>query len=179
MVSAPNILVVIPRNQFAEDELFPLKKKFDEAGYRVRVLSRTGKEALGMNKTRLQPDGMLADWNKLEGVTGKYDAVIVTGGKGAPKTLWTDDLLPQLLTDHVRAGKIVAGIGLGVGSLAQANVLIGEASAEDHPELLQVLDDATIAASGEPVTVTENVITASGPDAASLLADAILSALPA
>lgn len=175
-VPAANVLIVIPRNQFAEDELFPLKEKLEAAGCRVWVLSRTGKEALGMNKTKFQPDGMLADWNKQEGVPGKYDAVIVTGGKGAPKTLWTDDLLPQMLTDHVRAGKIVAGTGLGIGSLAQANVLIGEASAGDHPELLQVLDNAAIADSGEPFTQTENVMTATGPDAASQLADAILSA---
>ena len=94
-VPAANVLIVIPRNQFAEDELFPLKEKLEAAGCRVWVLSRTGKEALGMNKTKFQPDGMLADWNKQEGVPGKYDAVIVTGGKGAPKTFTQHSRLSQ------------------------------------------------------------------------------------
>lgn len=162
---AKDVLLVMPRNQFSEDELFPIRDGLKEAGCQVFVLSRTGKEATGMRKTKFTPDGMVADWNKQEGVGMKYDAVVVTGGKGAPKSLWTDDILPQILTDHVRAGKVVAGIGLGVGSLAQANILIGEASGPDIPELNQLLDDATIIRSDEPVTRTENIVTASGAEA--------------
>ncbi len=172
-----NILLVIPRNQFDEDELFPLMEGFKEAGCRVLVLSRTGKEATGINKARFQPDGMLADWNKQEGVDAKYNAVVVTGGKGAPKTLWTDDILPQLLTDHFRAGKIVAAIGLGVGSLAQAALLVGEASVPDHPELLEKLSEIAIAPADEPVTKTDNVITAAGAESAKTLVKTILASL--
>ncbi len=169
-----NILLVMPRNQFSEDELFPIRDGLKEAGCQVFVLSRTGKEATGMGKTKFTPDGMVADWNKQEGVGMKYDAVVVTGGKGAPKSLWTDDILPQILTDHVRAGKVVAGIGLGVGSLAQANILIGEASGPETPEFNQLLGDATIIRSDEPVTRTENILTAAGAAASGPLLEKLI-----
>lgn len=172
-----NVLLVIPRNQFSEDELLPVHGGLKNAGCRVLVLSRTGKEATGMNKTKLTPDGMLADWNKQDGIGMKYDAVIVTGGKGAPKSLWKDDILPQILTDHVRAGKVVAGMGLGVGSLAQASVLIGEAAGPDAQELNQLFDDAAIMRSDESVVRTENIITASGAEAAEAFLQKLLETL--
>ena len=171
------VLLVMPRNQFSEEELFPLRDGLQEAGCRVFTLSRTGKEATGMNKTKFTPEGMLADWNKQEGVGMKYDAVIVTGGKGAPKSLWTDDILPQILTDHARAGKTVAGIGFGVGSLAQANILTGEASGPNTPEFIQLLDDAMIARSVETITETENILSAQGAEAADELLTLIFSKL--
>ncbi len=172
-----NVLLVIPRNQFSEDELFPVRDGLKNAGCRVLVLSKTGNEATGMGKTKLTPDGMLADWNKQEGIGMKYDAVIVTGGKGAPKSLWKDDILPQILTDHIRAGKVVAGIGLGVGSLAQASVLIGEAAGPDMPELNQLLDDGATMRSDESVVHTENIITASGTEATDAFLQKLLEIL--
>ncbi len=173
-----NVLLVMPRNQFSEDELFPVRDALQTAGCRVLVLSLTGKEATGMSKTKFTPDGMIADWNKQEGIGLKYDAVVVTGGKGAPKSLWTDNIIPQILTDHVRAGKIVAGIGLGVGPLAQASILIGEASGPDVPEFIQLLDDTVIARSDEPVTHTENILSAQGAEAVEDFLKILLSTLP-
>jgi len=99
-----NILMVIPRNQFDEDELFATRELLELAGARVIVLSKTGQEAVGTNRTRFLPHGMIIDWNKQEGIFGKYDAVVLVGGKGAPKSLWDDPILPQILTDHYRAG---------------------------------------------------------------------------
>ncbi len=174
----PNqILLVIPRNQFDENELLPIKDALEQNQCRVLVLSKTGNEATGMGKTRFTPDGVLADWNRQENVGQKYDAVIVLGGKGAPKSLWKDDILPQILTDHFRAGKLVAAIGLGVGVLAQAALLEGEASAPEDPALLPLVESAAVAPSGEPLTQTQNVITAEGAGVAQEFAQRVLSTL--
>ena len=130
-----------------------------------------------MNKTRFLPDGMLVDWDKQPGISGKYDAVIVLGGKGAPKSLWNDDILPQILTDHFRSGRIIGGLGLGVGALARASLLTGEASGPKDAALAAELERAGVSLSSETVTCWEQVITGAGGETAEAFADAVTNAL--
>ena len=166
------VLAVIPRNRFEEEELFPLREGLEKAGRPLVVLSPSGKEATGRQRKKFMPDGMLVDWNRQPGVRGKYPAVVVLGGKGAPKSLWTDEVLPQLLTDHYRAGSWIGGVGLGVAVLARAGLLEGEASAPEDPDLLEVLEQAGVARSPDPITRSGRVVSAQGAEAmASLLTD--------
>ena len=130
-----------------------------------------------MNKTRFIPDGMLVDWDKQHGVTGKYDAVIVIGGKGAPKYLWGDTILPQILTDHFRANRVVAGIGLGVAVLVRASLLSDEAAGPEDEKFLAELDQAGLTYANNPVIQDGTVITGSGPKAAVAFAQAVLDTL--
>jgi putative intracellular protease/amidase len=95
-------------------------------GARVVVLSRSGQEGRGMNQERFQPDGMIIDWNKQPGVEGKYHAVVLVGGKGARKSLWDDPIVPQILTDHYRAGSVVGAMGSALVVLARASLITGE-----------------------------------------------------
>lgn len=177
-LSGKNILIVIPRNQFDEDELFGTRGPLESAGARVVVLSPSGQEAVGMNKTRFQPHGMLIDWNKQEGVFGKYHAVLLVGGKGAPKSLWQDSILPQILTDHYRAGKVVGAIGLSVVVLAMTSFLIQKAASGPHDErVLQALEEGSSYHSSEPMTCEDNIITASGGEAANEFAQAVKAVL--
>jgi len=177
-LSGKNILTVMPRNQFAEDELFALRDTLESAGARVVILSKNGQEAVGMNKTRFQPHGMIIDWNKQEGIFGKYDAVLLVGGKGAPKSLWDDPILPQILTDHFRAGKVVGAIGLSVIVLARASFLIQkEASGPDEERFLKELEMGSGYYSEEPVTCCDKIITASGGQAVTEFVEAVISVL--
>ncbi|GIS84720.1 MAG: hypothetical protein CM1200mP16_10200 [Nitrospina sp.] len=57
-------LLVIPQNRFCEEELYDLKGVLNQGPGKCVVLSKSGKEAKGENKTILQPDGMLVDWNR-------------------------------------------------------------------------------------------------------------------
>ena len=100
-----NILIIIPKSQFCEEELNGVLDPLKDAGFNIIVLSKNGQEARGTNKTKFQPDGILVDWDKQSGVSGKYDAVLVLGGKGSAKSLWDDPILPQMLTGDWRAGK--------------------------------------------------------------------------
>ena len=115
-------LLVIPQNLFCEQQLFDLKKVLEEVG-ECRVLSKSGKETKSDTKTLFQPDGMLVDWNRFLQGKQKYDAVIVIGGKGAKSSIWEDPILPQILTDHFRAGKILGAFGLSVVALARAGLV--------------------------------------------------------
>ena len=177
-LSGKNILAVMPRNQFDEDELFTTRDILESAGARVVILSKSGQEAVGMNKTRFQPHGTIIDWNKQPGVLGKYDAVLLVGGKGAPKSLWDDPILPQILTDHYRAGKVVGAIGLSVAVLARASFLMQKvASGPDEERFLKELEAGSGYYSEEPVTSCDRIITASGGEAAKEFAEAVSEVL--
>lgn len=172
-----SILVVIPKSQFQEQELFDTLEQLKAAGPRVLVLSKSGQEAVGMNKTRFMPDGVLVDWDKQEGVSGKYDAVLVIGGKGAPKSLWDDNILPQILTDHFRAERVIGAIGLGVAVLARTSLLSYEAAGPEDEKFLSELEAAGLTRAHSPVVQDGKVITASGPEAAREFARTIINAL--
>ena len=145
-------------------------------GPRVLVLSKSGQEAVGMNKTRFTPDGVLVDWDKQPGISGKYDAVLVMGGKGAPKSLWDDTILPQILTDHFRAGRVIGALGLGVAVLARASLLSYEAAGPEDERFILELKQVGLTRSNDAVIQDGKVITAAGPDAAAEFAQAVLSA---
>jgi protease I len=177
-LSGKNILMVIPRNQFDEEELFVTKEILESAGARVIVLSQTGQEAVGMNKMRFHPHGTIIDWNKQEGIYGKYDAVLLVGGKGAVKSLWDDPILPQILTDHYRAAKVVAAIGLSVVVLARASFLMQRASSgPDDEKFRHELEAGSGFYADEPVTCCDRIITASGGESAKEFAEAVSAAV--
>ena len=177
-LSEKNILMVIPKNQFAEDELFETRKLLEAKGARVVVLSPKGQDAVGMNKTRFQPQGMLIDWNKQEGIRSKYDAVLLVGGKGAPKSLWNDTILPQILTDHYRAGKVVGALGLSVAVLARASFLNEKAASGPEDEVfLHELEAGGSHHSKEYVTCHERIITGRGGEAAQEFATTVTRVL--
>ena len=58
------ILLVIPQNRFCDQQLLDLKSVFDSIPIKTIVLSKYGKEAIGENKTKILPDGILVDWDK-------------------------------------------------------------------------------------------------------------------
>ena len=176
-LKSKNILVVIPKSQFQEQELFDTLEVLKAAGLQVRVLSKSGQEAMGMNKTRFTPDGMLVDWDKQPGFAGKYDAVIVLGGKGAPKSLWDETILPQILTDHFRSDRVIGALGLGVAVLARASLLSYEAAGPEDKKFLLELEEAGLTRSRSAVLQDGKIITASGADAAIEFANAIANAL--
>lgn len=131
-----------------------------------------------MNKTRFQPHGTIIDWNKQHGFLGKYDAVLLVGGKGAPKSLWDDPILPQILTDHFRAGKVVGAIGLSVVVLARASFLRDRAvSGPNEERFKKELEAGSGYHTEEPVNASDRIITASGGEAANEFAEAVRAVL--
>ncbi len=172
-----NILIVIPKNRFAEAELFGVKTVFEERGENVVILSPSGQEAVGENKTRFQPDGYLIDWNHQPGFSGKYAAIIVIGGKGSPKSLWQDTILPQILTDHYRAGSVIAGIGQSVVVLAKTGLINGSSAAPEDEKTRAVLDEEGVGIVEKPVYRLESIVTAKDATAAKELAETILEIL--
>ena len=172
------ILIVIPQNRFCDQQLLDLKAVFEKIPLKMIVLSKSGKEAVGEKKTRLTPDGILVDWDKKFILNKKYDAVVVVGGKGAKNSIWNDPILPQILTDHFRAGKVVGALGLSVVALARAGLLAGQdASAPDHEVCIQELKDAGTFISENPLTCSNQVVTAGDDSSGKLFGEKVLELL--
>ena len=175
--SRQNILVIMPSNQFDEDELFGALNAFESAGLRTVVLSKSGKEAVGMKRQRYQPHGIIIDWDKQKGISAKYDAAVLIGGKGAEKSLWDDPIIPQILTDHYRAGKIIGALGSAQVVLARASFLTDESAAPENDKALQELESSGVTCVDEPVVENGRIITGSGGSAAEDFAGRVIKLL--
>ena len=125
-ISKENVLIIIPNSQYCDEELYGVVSLLKESGIRAIVLSKSGQEALSMNRKKYKPDGMVVDWNKQAGIGGKYHVVILVGGKGARKSLWDDPIVPQILTDHYRSGSIIGALGSAIIVLMRASLILGE-----------------------------------------------------
>ena len=167
VLSGKNILIVIPKSQFDEEELFPVRDYFKEAGARVLVLSKSGQECRGMQKTKFQPDGMIVDWDKQKGIFAKYDAVLVMGGRGAAKSLWDDPILLQILTDHLRLEKVIGAVGTAIVVLARGSLLTGDFTAPGDEKVQAELANCGLTAEDDDVIKSGNIVTAKNAQAIS------------
>jgi protease I len=177
-MSAAFFLLVIPQNRFCEQQLFDLKEVLEGEAGECRILSKSGKEAKSEEKTLFQPDGMLVDWNRFLQGKQKYDAVIVIGGKGAKSSIWEDPILPQILTDHFRAGKILGAFGLSVVALARAGLLSRcEVAAPNEEACLKELEDVGAFPEDKKLIVLDRIITSNDPGSGKIFGEAILDLL--
>ena len=159
-----NVLIIIPKSQFCEEELYGLKSVLKQRGVHVVVLSKSGQEARGMKRDKFQPDGMIIDWDKQPGIQKKYHAVILVGGKGARKSLWDDPIVPQILTDHYRSGRIIGAIGSALVVLIRASLVNGEIPLPRDEETRVELRNLNAVCIDTPVTRIENIILGQGAD---------------
>ena len=151
-------LIIIPKSQFCEEELYGIRSALESKQVRVVVLSKSGKEAIGMKKDKFQPDGMVVDWNRQPGIQGKYNIVIVVGGKGARKSLWDDPIIPQILTDHHRSGSIIGAMGSALVVLVKAALVTGEIPIPKDADSLKELEILNAVCVDMPVTHFNNVV---------------------
>ena len=177
-MDSPLILLVIPQNRFCSQQLFDLREILEKKTVQCRILSKTGKEAKGEDKSFIQPDGMLVDWNRFLQGRNKYDAVIVIGGKGSKISIWEDPILPQILTDHFRAGKILGAFGLSVVALARAGLVSQcEISAINDQTCLKELADAGAFPEEKKIITTERIITSNDLEGGTKFGEALLRML--
>ena len=186
-----NILIVIPKDYYDEAELeYPLQK-FKEEGADVRIASSKLKEAVGMKNGRIMPNFLIVD--AIEGITGDsyvtggkgtrqvigvYHAVVVMGGRGARKYIWTDNLARLLILDRFKSDMVVAAIGQGVPALGIAGLLENiEVAAPQDKHTLPELEKAAAILADENMVIHERIITASGAEAIEEFTEAIIEAV--
>jgi len=135
-LSGKNILIIIPKDYYDEEELEIPYKLFKSEDANIIVASAKMKEAVGVKAGRRMPDRLIVDC--MEGITGDsyvtggtgtrqikaiFQGVVVVGGSGARIYLWEDKIVRLLITDRYKSEFVVAAIGQGIGCLAEANLV--------------------------------------------------------
>ncbi|MFQ5672310.1 MAG: DJ-1/PfpI family protein [Nitrospinales bacterium] len=187
-----NILVVIPKDYYNEEELETCLKVFEEEGARTLVASAKLKEAVGMKTGRFRPDVLIVD--AVEGIMGDsyvteaghgtrqvkgiFHGVVLIGGQGARKYLWPDKVLHLLLADRHRSGFVVSAIGTAVPCLGHTGLLEGKTvAAEKNKHTLPELEKEKITIGEQDVVADDRIITANGAAAAERFAQAVVEAV--
>ena len=169
-----NVLIVIPKDYYMENEFDPVFEAMNSEGANVLVASGKLKEAVGMKTGRTNPDVLIVD--AIEGITGDsyvsaakgvrqvkgvFHGVIVIGGNGARSYLWKDELLRLLLNDRHRSGMVVAAIGSAVPCLGKADLIQSlEVTTEPgNKKAIKEIEDAKAVVVNDPVTSHNRIFT--------------------
>lgn len=164
------VLMVIAPDKFRDEELFEPRKALEEAGHQVVLASTRTEEATGMLGGKATPTTTIA-----ESRAEDYDAVVFIGGSGT-KVLLDDKDAHALAKSATQAGKLVAAICMAPEILANAGLLEGKKATSwggGHDNLKA--KGAEVVA--EPVVEAGQIITGSGPQAATAFGQALVRRL--
>ncbi|MFC1898851.1 DJ-1/PfpI family protein [Chloroflexota bacterium] len=154
------MLMVIPQNNFNDDELFIPKELFEEKGAEVTVASTSKNTAEGMFGNTIIPDLIISDVN-----VDFYDAFVIVGGYGSIEYLWENDILFDLVQSAYEKGKVVSAICLSPVVLARAGILEGiQATVYQDPEAIGELNICDAVYVDEDVVVSDRIVTGRGPE---------------
>ena len=174
-LSGKNILMIIPKDYYNEEELETSYKIFKNEDANIIIASGKMKEAVGMKTGRRMPDRLIVD--SMEGITGDsyvtggtgtrqvkavFQGVVVVGGTGAKNYLWEDRIVRLLITDRYKSEFVVAAIGQGIGCLAEANLVealevpVNESTAKKP--FLKILEKGKALLSNEDLIVYERLV---------------------
>ena len=190
-LSGKNILIIIPKDYYDEEELeipYELLKSEDA---NIIVASSKMKEAVGMKTGRRMPDRLIVDC--MEGITGDsyvtggtgtrqikavFQGVVVVGGSGARIYLWEDKIVRLLITDRYKSEFVVAAIGQGIGCLAEANLVealevpVNENIAKKP--FLKILEKGKALLSDEDLIIHERLVMGKDSSIAEAFAQAVI-----
>jgi protease I len=164
------ILMIVPPDQFRDEELFATRAELERAGHTVVIAGASTQPCSGMLGGRVTPDLTLTGVNPQA-----YAAVVFVGGVGV-KRYYDDAQALQLARAMHASGKVVAAICLAPVVLANAGLLAGKrATVSGGAKALLQRGGAHYAGPG--VVTDGNIITGDGPQSAERFARAINTAL--
>ncbi len=168
------ILMVIAQEGFRDEEFFEPREVFEDAGVSITVASKTtNKEAIGALGRTVNPEISINKANIAD-----YDGIVISGGPGSRKFLWSDMDLRKLVEDAFEQEKVVAAICISPVVLARAGVLEGKkATVFKDPESVKELKKGGAIYEDKEVIITENIVTGRDPASAEKFGEAVLDAL--
>ena len=190
-LSGKNILIIIPKDYYNEEELEIPYELFKNEDANIIVASGKMKEAVGMKTGRRMPDRLIVD--SMEGITGDsyvtggtgtrqikavFQGVVVVGGSGARNYLWEDKIVRLLITDRYKSEFVVAAIGQGIGCLAEANLVealevpVNENIAKKP--FLKILEKGKALLSDEDLIIHERLVMGKDSSIAEAFAQAVI-----
>ena len=190
-LSGKNILIIIPKDYYDEEELEIPYELFKSEDANIIVASSKMKEAVGMKTGRRMPDRLIVD--SMEGIIGDtyvtggtgtrqikavFQGVVVVGGSGARNYLWEDKIVRLLITDRYKSEFVVAAIGQGIGCLAEANLVealevpVNENIAKKP--FLKILEKGKALLSDEDLIIHERLVMGKDSSVAEAFAQAVI-----
>ena len=190
-LSGKNILIIIPKDYYDEEELEIPYELFKSEDANIIVASSKMKEAVGVKAGRRMPDRLIVDC--MEGITGDsyvtggtgtrqikavFQGVVVVGGSGARIYLWEDKIVRLLITDRYKSEFVVAAIGQGIGCLAEANLVealevpVNENIAKKP--FLKILEKGKALLSDEDLIIHERLVMGKDSSIAEAFAQAVI-----
>ncbi|MDP2923189.1 MAG: DJ-1/PfpI family protein [Candidatus Omnitrophota bacterium] len=158
LFNTKNILMIVPPENFRDEELFVPKGIFEENGYKVEIAS--AKTDAGMVKG---VSGVQARVNLLlsEVMVDRYDAVVLVGGPGA-QIFWEDVQVMLIVQEAKTKHRIVGAICIAPVTLANAGLLKGKKATVFKTEAPKIKAKGAEYVPVE-VVVDDGIVTASGP----------------
>lgn len=153
------IVMIVPPEQFRDEELFETKNVLEEAGHTATIASTTAQPCVGMLGGRVVPDLTLAEIQPEQ-----YDAIVLVGGLGV-KRFYHDSQVQRLARTMDADGKVVAAICLAPIVLANAGLLHGKRATVMAGEAATIERQGARYA-GPGVVVDGRIITGDGPKSA-------------
>jgi len=166
--TALKALFVIAPTNFKDEEYFTPKKILEENGVKT-VTASLSKEATSVNNKKAAVDVLLEDVSK------DFDAVVFIGGPGAD-IYFNNKKAHEIAVNAFNNKKVVAAICIAPSTLANAGILNGKKATAFYTEKNNLESKGAIY-TGKDITVDGDIITANGPEAASLFAKTILDKL--
>ncbi len=167
-----HIVMVIANKNFRDEEFEIPYDIFKEKGFSVKIASNDTTPAQGMLGAKVKPDILIKDINSTD-----YDAIVLVGGSGST-ILWEDTALQRIVRKFYKEGKIIGAICLSPVVLAKAGILKGK-RATCFPTAKEELKKGGAEYIEAMLSTDGNIITASGPQAARIYAETIVSFLKA
>jgi len=164
------VVMIIAHEGFQDDEFLRPKEILERNGIDVKVASTALSQATGMLGAKVKPDMLVSDINVRD-----FDAIVFIGGSGATQYL-DDPVAHNLAQDATNTDRIVAAICIAPLTLAKAGILKGK-RATVWPSEGEQLKAAGVNYTARPVEKDGNIITASGPVAASEFGEELVKAL--
>ena len=190
-LSGKNILIIIPKDYYNEEELEIPLEIFKSEDANIIVASGKMKEAIGMKTGRHMPDRLIVD--SMEGITGDsyvtggtgtrqikgvFQGAVVVGGSGARNYLWKDKITRLLLVDRYKSEFVVAAIGHGIGCLAAASLIENKEAPVNESEakkpFLKVLEEGKALLSDKDLIIHERLVMGKDDSVAQIFAEAVV-----
>lgn len=170
-ITDKKIVFILAPNDFRDEEYFQPKVIIQSQGGEVfTAVIGNPEEVTGTQGGKARPD---IDFDKL--VAEDFDAVVFVGGVGA-KVYLDNKYIHKLINSFVDESKVVAAICIAPSILANAGILnnVEVTSSEDQEENIRSNGGIW---TGKGVQISNNIVTANGPDSALNFGIAIADAL--
>lgn len=165
-----NVLFVLAPKGFRDKEYFAPYKILEEDSHCIQTASTIVGELTGADGGEASSSLHISEVNPRE-----FEAVIFVGGPGMSE-LVDDAEMTRLATSFFKENKLVAAICIAPAILAKAE-LIKDKKITGWIGIEEDVTSAGAQLTGNPVEIDQNIITASGPDAAEEFARQISSYL--